>query len=347
MVALFALAAFLTSSQDSLRFGPQDIDALPLATTTVDQPAGRLVIQLPPIVVPPGGMTRAPVYRVAVPLDVLLYGFDAAVVDETGRSLPLDRLHHFILTDPERSDLFLPLALPIFGVSKESPHPVLPRRLIGVPLPAGTRYLAGAMFANPDSLPHTMRAQMVLSFVRPGHLFPLFRAYPWTMDVGYPLGGEGGRHDYDLPAGRSCRGWQGSPRIAGTIIGMGGHAHDYATVLQLVDVSTGDTIWRQVPERDGDGHILRIPVALFYRWYRLGIHIWPSHVYRLTVCYDNPTGRTLRFGGMGSVIGVLIPARGVRWPAVDRQDPIYRAQINNLLSNMAGMDTGHMSMDHR
>lgn len=334
MIPLIALIAFT----DSLRLGPQDIDRLAPATTTVAERGGHLVIELPAVVVPPGGTVRTPVYRVSVPFDVLLYGFDAAVVDETGQKLPLDRLHHFILTDPERRDLFVPLALPIFGVSKESPHPVLPRRLIGVPLPAGERYIAGAMFANPDSRPHPMRARMVLSFQRPGRLFPLFHAYPWTMDVGYPLGGVGGRHDYDIPAGRSCRSWEGSPRIAGTIVGMGGHAHDYATVLELVDVTTGDTIWHQVPERDAAGHVLRIPTALFYRWYRLGVGISPSHRYRLTVCYDNPTGATIRFGGMGSVVGLFIPARDARWPAVDRHDPIYLAQIDNLLRNMAGLD---------
>ena len=44
--------------------------------------------------------------------------------------------------------------------------------------------------------------------------------------------------------------------------------------------------------RDAAGRILEIPIAYFYRWYRLGIHIVPTHRYRLTVWYDNPTGAT-------------------------------------------------------
>ena len=33
----------------------------------------------------------------------------------------------------------------------------------------------------------------------------------------------------------------------------------------------------------------------------------------------------------------FVPDRGVAWPRADLTNPLYRAQINNLLSNMAGM----------
>jgi hypothetical protein len=332
--------------RDSLRFGPEDIDSLPAARTVMDERAGHLIIEFPAITVPPGSMIRTPVYRASVPFDVLLYGFDAQVMDETGRLMP-GRLHHVIVTDAERRGLFEPLPLPIFGAGRESSRFVLPKYLIGVPVPAGRRYIAAGMLMNPEPRARTMQVRVVLSFERPGWLLPLFRAYPWTMDVGFPLGGEGGRHDYDIPPGRSCRKWEGSPRIAGTIVGMGGHAHDYATSLQLLDATTGDTVWYQVPDRDAAGRVLRIPVAYFSRWYRLGTHITPSHVYRLTVCYDNPLGATIPYGGMGSVAGLFVPDRGVTWPPLDRRDPIYRAEINYLLSNMVGMGMDHMSIDHR
>lgn len=166
------------------------------------------------------------------------------------------------------------------------------------------------------------------------------------MDAVSPLGGEGGRHDFDVPPGRSSHSWEGSPVIPGIIVGMGGHAHDYATALELLDLTTGDTIWHQVPLRDATGRVLSIPPALFYRLYRLGIHIQPSHTYRVTVLYDNPTGANIPFGGMGSVMRLLVPDRGATWPDVDPRDTIYRANINNLLNNMAGMGMGETAHRH-
>jgi len=182
--------------------------------------------------------------------------------------------------------------------------------------------------------------------VRPGRIVPQVRAYPWTMDVTSPLGGDGGRHDFDLPAGRSSRSWEGSPRIAGTVVGMGGHVHDFATALLFEDVTAGKTIWRQAPVRDAAGRVLRVPVVRFTRWYRLGVHLKPSHTYRVTVFYDNPTGTRIPFGGMGSVAGLFVPDRGAAWPRADPRDPTYRSYIDNLLSNMAGMEMGE-PLHHR
>jgi hypothetical protein len=314
--------------------------ALPAATTTVDADAGRLRIELPVHLVPPGHTSLTPIYRAVVPFDVSLYGFAVEVLDESGAPAPRDRLHHFIMTDPERRDLFAPLALPIFGASKESPSPVLPGYLIGVPLPGGNLYLASAMLMNPERSARRYRVRLTLSYVRPGLLFPLLRAYPWTMDVMFPLGGAGGRHDFDLPAGRSRFSWEGSPIVPCTVLAIGGHAHDYATELQLVDVTAGDTLWRQAPVRDAAGRVLRVPIATFYRWNRLGLHLDPGHRYRLTADYDNPLGRPIPFGGMASVVGLAVPDRGVPWPAVDRADPIYQTQPHTLPANRAGVAMG-------
>jgi len=346
MIALLAITALLIQQGDSLRFGPADVDTLPPATTRIDHRAGRLVLETPLIEVPAGETIRTPVFRASVPANVSLHRFLVEVVDEAGRLLPLDRLHHFIMTDTDRRELFAPLALPIFGASKESPTVRLPRYLIGMPLPAGGRYIMAGMLTNPEARALRLRVRVVFEFVPTGRLVPLLRAFPWTMDVKFPLGGEGGRHDFELPPGRSSYAWQGSPRIPGTIIGMGAHAHDYATAIAFVDVTTGDTIWRQIPVRDAGGRVLSIPFVRFTRWYRLGIHIEPSHTYRVMVSYDNPTGAAIPFGGMGAVGGLLVPDWGVAWPTVDRNDPIYRTQINNLLSNMAGMMMDHEAHRH-
>jgi hypothetical protein len=337
VIGLLALA-LLAGGSDSLRFRPEDIDSLPLAITRVDTRASRLTIELPAIEVPAGHTTRTPVYRVAIPFAVSLYGFAVELVDERGVALPPDRLHHIVFTDPNRRELFLPLALPIFAASKESPRPVLPRYRIGMPLPRSQRYLIAAMFANPDDRPRSVSVRLVLSFVRPGRIVPQVYAYAWTLDVTYPFGREGGRHDFDLPPGRSVFSWEASPQTSGTIIAMGGHAHDFATAIQFEDVTASRVLWRQVPLRDGDGHVLSISPTRFTRWYRRGVRVQPSHVYRVTVWYDNPTGQRIPHGGMGSVAGLVVPDRSERWPRLDAHDPIYQVQINNLLSNMTGIE---------
>lgn len=342
----FLVLAQLAMPNDTLRFRPEDIDALPATLVRVDEHAGRLVIELPLVTVPANGMIVTPVYRVPFPLTVSLYAFDATLIDEHGNTIPVDRLHHFVLTDAQRRNLFLPLALPIFAASTELHLPVLPKYLIGVSVVAGMRYIGNGMFVNPEPRARRMQLRISLSFVRPNRIVPLLTAYPWSMDVMYPLGGAGGRHDFDLPPGRSSRSWTGSPAIAGRIVAMGGHAHDYATAMQLLDATSGETIWHQVPMHDAAGRIVQIPIARFYRWYRVGIHIAPTHSYRLTVWYDNPTGMTIPFGGMGSVAGLFVPDRGSIWPGVDPNDAIYRAQINNLLTNMAGTEMGEMTHGH-
>jgi hypothetical protein len=97
-------------------------------------------------------------------------------------------------------------------------------------------------------------------------------------------------------------------------------------------------IFREEPVRDDAGRLVSIPPVRFARWYRAGVHITPSHTYRVTVFYDNPTGDRILFGGMGSVAGLFIPDEHTAWPLLDSNNPIYRAQINNLLSNMAGVE---------
>ena len=125
MPVLFGvLVVFLHPGIAGAQAESSSIDSLQSAITRVDQNDEKLIIELPLIEVPGDSMVLTPVFRATVPFDVSLYGSAVAVVDEQGLPSPSDRLHHFVMTDPTRRGLFLPLALPIFGASKESPwHP--------------------------------------------------------------------------------------------------------------------------------------------------------------------------------------------------------------------------------
>jgi hypothetical protein len=64
-----------------------------------------------------------------------------------------------------------------------------------------------------------------------------------------------------------------------------------------------------------------MPLKKFVR--RLGVPLDPTHVYRLTAVYDNPTGRVIPDGGMGALGGVMVPSKLAKWPSVARGNPEY------------------------
>jgi len=323
--------------------GRSAVDTLPEALVTVDG-HGELQIEFPPIDVPGrheghdahGGMVRLPVHRVDVPVSGSFHRFQVEVLDSAGHTLPPDRLHHLILFDPDHRELFAPLVQRVLGAGKETGAVSLPKMLFGMPLRRGQRLILSGMLTNPDSAPlRSARLRLVLGYVAAGNPWPLRQVYPMTLDVAWPLGGEGGSKAFDLPPGRLTRSWEGSPAIAGTIIAVGGHVHDHAVSLELRDLTRDEVLWEGEPITDSTGHVVGMERGLFFRWHRLGIHVVPDHRYRITAVYDNPTGATIRDGGMASVSGLFVP--DVPWPRLDPTDTLYLRDLHNVLRNMEGL----------
>jgi hypothetical protein len=346
-LSLFAAVAVLRQSSPTLSAatpeGPSTgdraaVDRLPAALVRVDRSSGTIEVDLPPVELPArqaGGdepMVAPPVARVDIPESVYITSYRIEVLDGAGRRMPQAMLHHFNLNDPDHRELFLPISLHMLAASRETPTVSVPWLLFGLPLVAGQRFVASAMLANPTDVAHRdLRVRLVMRFRAGGRPWPLFRAYPWVMDVLFPLGGPGGSKAFDLPPGRTVRSWEAHPAIPGTLIGMGGHLHDYGVSLELSDVTTGRVLGRAVPVRDSTGRVQLLPLVRFYRWNHLGVHITPAHSYRVTAVYDNPTGRTIRDGGMGALAGLFLPDRGVAWPAVDRRDTLYQHDLHDTL----------------
>jgi hypothetical protein len=309
-------------------------ESLPHATVRVDVALHELVIELPAVDVPAAGrrgesMVRLPLCQVLFPVDASLHSSRVDVVDDSGRALPHRMLHHFNLSDPDHRELFLPIGLHLLAASKETPAITVPRLLFGLPLQRGQRLLAGAMLANTSQVAyHAVRVRLVLRYVPGGRPWPLYRTYPWAIDVQYPLGRPPtGSKAFDLPPGHTERSWEGSPAIAGTILGLGGHLHDFGVSLELKDMTSGTVLWRGAPVTDRAGRVITFPLARFYTWHRLGVHVVPEHRYRLTAVYENRTGRAIRDGGMGAVAGLFVPDRGATWPAVDTRDTLYQRDL--------------------
>lgn len=323
-----AVALFLTWA-----LGVPGLDSLPRATVLLEPGAHRLVIELPAVEVPAAGgveaMVGLPLCQVLVPVSASLHSSRVEIVDASGRELPRALLHHFNLSDPDHRELFLPIGLHVLAASRETPTITVPQLLFGLPLERGQRLIAGAMLANTSPVAyHGVRVRLVLRYVPEGRPWPLYSTYPWAIDVQYPLGRPPtGSKAFDLPPGRTERFWEGSPAIAGTILGLGGHLHDYGVSLELKDVTAGVVLWRGTPVADSAGRVITFPLARFYNWRRLGIHVVPEHRYRLTAVYDNRTGRAIRDGGMGAVAGLFVPDRGTTWPAVDVHDTLYQRDL--------------------
>jgi hypothetical protein len=165
------------------------------------------------------------------------------------------------------------------------------------------------------------------------------------MDVMFPAGDK----DFDLPPGRSTRWWQGSPAVAGRILGVGGHVHDHAEMLVLENVTTGDTIWIGRPILAEDETLTGVTIGRLYR--KLGVEVSPDQVYRATVVYQNPTGAVIPKGGMGLIAGVFMPSGP--WPRPDVADALYQLdqahylrEVRGSLADISGMESTKTAADH-
>jgi hypothetical protein len=350
MWAVFLLVALLAGRPGP----PPGPDPLPHATVLLDSEAHQLVIQLPPVDVPAAGpagetMVGLPLCQVLVPVDASLHSSRVELVDGSGRLLPHEMLHHFNLSDPDHRELFLPISLHLLAASRETPAITVPRVLFGLPLVRGQRLIAGAMLANSSNVAYRgVHVRLVLRYVPGGRPWPLYRTYPWAIDVQYPLGRPPtGSKAFDLPPGRTERFWEGSPAIPGTILGLGGHMHDYGVSLELKDMTTGRVLWRGAPVTDAAGRVISFPLARFYNWRGLGVHVVPAHRYRLTAAYENRTGRSIRDGGMGAVAGLFVPDRGQEWPAVDPQDTLYQKDLAATMRSGSADMMADMMMMHQ
>ena len=315
------------------------LDSLPDAKLTLDRSRKEITIELPPVDLPAGhgpddpAMVDPPVCKVVVPINASIVAYRVEVVDSAGRRMPQSMLHHFNLTDPSRRELFLPISLHLLAASKETQSIAIPWFFIGMPLEQGRPLVTSGMVANQGGQPvRQVRLRLILHYVPSSRPWPLYQAYPWVMDVMFPLGAPGtGIKGFDLPPGPSEHSWEASPAVPGQIIGLSGHVHDYAKFVELTDLTTRQVIWHAEPVKDSAGIVYSLPVTRFYRWYRLGVHIEPAHRYRVRVAYDNPTGRILPMGGMGAVAGLFVPDHAAVWPLVNQTDTLYQKDLEIAL----------------
>lgn len=257
----------------------------------------------------------------ALPVDGWLRSVRVDVVDSRGRLLPRRLLHHVNVIAPEHRELFSPIMLRIGAAGPETAPIELPR-VLGYRVHPGDSLLVTAMLDNAQPTAQSdVWVRVTIGYTGADTWFPPLSIHPFYVDVMPPAGS----HSYDLPAGHSEKSWEGRPAIEGRMLAVGGHLHQYGVALRFRDVTEGRDLWVAQPVRDSAGEVLAVPTSKFL--WRGGVTLRPKHVYRLTAVYDNPTGHVIPDGAMGTLGGVFLPARGTRWPAVVRDDPEYRLDV--------------------
>ena len=306
----------------------RDWEGLARTTITPGANRGELYMDLPVVDLPAGGMVKQPASVAEFPVGGSIHAVRAEVVDESGRQLPIDLLHHMNVMDPNQRELFLPISRRILAAGRETGEIRFPWLLLGSRFRAGEHILANAMLHNPTNVDYRrVRVRLVLGYVPTRRPWPLFSVIPWQLDVAFPVGDK----SFTLPPGRSERSYEGSPAVAGKLLAISGHMHAYGRTIEFWDATTRELLWHGEPAPAPPGEPSPVPIGKFYGLTGIGLRITPEHRYRVRVIYENPTGETLVEGGMGVVGGLFIPDRDAAWPGIAPGDSLYQQDLRHFM----------------
>jgi hypothetical protein len=226
--------------------------------------------------------------------------------------------------------------------------PVLLPASMGVPMTPDQHLVLFYMLTNPTTTPVGGATLRVTINYTPDREKGPRNVMPFIVDAF--VGQNGGDRSFDLQTGVSETSAEFTIATDGHLRALGAHLHDYAVEIRLEDVATNKVLARLKAKRDSEGHVLSVASTRFLlKWGGLRLHA--NHKYRVVGVYDNPTCSVIPQGAMAVLVGVFIPDDIRAWPPVNRADPLYLEDYEQLLSadersmagmdDMAGMDMGH------
>jgi hypothetical protein len=332
----------------SLGFAGVPADSVPTPKVQVDQARKQVLVTAGPFSVqsmPPGMKHEemdmmedhnTPVYRFEWPVEGWIRGFGVEILDANGQAIDRRLIHHMIVVNFSRRQLLYPEFERLFGIGQETRDAYVPKS-VGVPLPAGTKlgfYMAWANETGKDLEGVQVRLKMTYS---PPNLTPRpLDGMPIYMDVNLTVGVG---NDFDVPPGRSEKGYEFTLPVGGRLLGIGGHLHDYGVEVRLEDAKSGKVLTRVEAIRTEDGKVTGIERKLF-GVLGAGLRLKEGHPYRVVGVYQNPTGALIKKGAMAHIVGLFVPTDISRWPKLDLSDPGTQDDLA-FLTEMGHKGAGH------
>lgn len=261
-----------------------------------------------------------------IPIDGWLLAYSPKLVDANGNTVPGRVLHHTAFWNENRADFLCPNKEEhIFGAGGELTNwAEIPG--YGYRVQIGDKIRVETMVHNPtDTSYENVYLEVSIPYQAFGEDAKIKSVYPTWMDVK-----SCGNSGYDLPAGNSAEKGTVIVKYNGVLLGVGGHMHDYAKQLVLEDATRKETVATLDAKVDDHGELLSMPTVLFLD--RGGYKFAAGDVLKISATYDNTTGKLLRDGAMGIVVGYFVPADDAAMAALRRKPAAH---------HMAGMSHDH------
>jgi hypothetical protein len=230
-----------------------------------------------------------------------LLAYHTKLADAAGGTVPGVVLHHVAFWNENRSDFLCPSKDEhIFGAGGElTDWAQVPG--FGYQVQTGDRIRIETMIHNPTPTAYLQTyLEVSIPYLDDASPAPVKNFYPAWMDVG-----SCGNSGYDLPAGPSKKVGTVPVKYDGVLLGVGGHMHDYAKELVLEDSRNKEPVVTLVAKTDEHGRLLSMPVVMFFQ--TGGYALAADDKLKITATYDNSSGKQLRDGAMGIVVGYFVP----------------------------------------
>lgn len=250
-----------------------------------------------------------------IPIDGWLLAYLPKLVDSGGNAVPGRLLHHTAFWNENRSDFLCPNKEEhIFGAGGElTEWAEVPG--YGYRVERDDKIRMETMVYNPTDISYDkVYLEVTIPYQEAAGGAKVKNFYPAWMDVK-----SCGDSAYDLPPGNSDKVGTVTIKYGGLLLGVGGHMHDYAKRIVLEDVTRKETVAALDAKVDDHGQLISMPTVLFLD--RGGYKFLAGDVLKISASYDNTSGKLLREGAMGIVVGYFVPADDRAMAALRRTPP--------------------------
>ncbi|HXW90959.1 MAG TPA: hypothetical protein VEK33_10480, partial [Terriglobales bacterium] len=275
--------------------------------TKVDDVTHAITLREGPINLPANTshmkMPQPPDLHWTIPMNAWLLAYSPRLVDANGKEVSSPVLHHTAFWNENRVDFLCPNKEEhIFGAGSEMTNWIqVPG--YGYRVQKSDQIRIETMVHNPTGTSY----ENVFLEVRipyqeadvPGPPAPK-NYYPAWIDVK-----SCGDSSYDLKPGENIKQGVVAVNYSGVLLGVGGHMHDYAKRIVLENVSRNQTVAALDAKVDSKGQLLSMPTVTFFD--QGGYKLAAGDALKTSATYFNPTGRVLRNGAMGIIVGYFVP----------------------------------------